>query len=483
MGTTPLYCSLFTLCQRQIASDPEFMGMCGLDSAPQVDAQLFEEYRLFKLRRMLAYVAERSRFYRKLFADAGIKAGDMRSIADLGAVPLTGPADLAAEPYAFLCISRGQVEWAITFSSSGTVGPKKRVFFSEADIEAITDYMGAGMKTVADESDVVQILLPRGPACGQSDLLARGVAKMGGRSVVTGMFAPPEEQIETVRKNGSTVMFGETHLIYRLTKVMEKTCDLSALGMRTLFLSTSYASPVMIDYLGRTWNARISTHYGMTEMGLGLAVDCPVCGAYHFNELDVIGEVINPATGRTLPPGSAGELVFTTLQRDAMPFIRYRTRDLATFGMASDECGSPLHTIGHVKSRIESLVHLGNGSVLYPALFHDAFFSIPEVIDYELTVDTRDGGDLVIVDVEVDRPLDALRDRLVDTLRNDPAADGLKRAEAPVEVHFREPGSLQQQAHFKKVVADRRQHPVSREKVSRERMAGRMIARADFITS
>jgi phenylacetate-coenzyme A ligase PaaK-like adenylate-forming protein len=296
------------------------------------------------------------------------------------------------------------------------------------------------------------------------------------------MFAPPEEQIETVRKNGSTVMFGETHFIYRLTKVMEKTYDLSALGMRTLFLSTSYASPVMIDYLGRTWNARISTHYGMTEMGLGLAVDCPICGAYHFNELDVIGEVIDPATGEALPPGSVGELVFTTLQRDAMPFIRYRTRDLAPFGLANEDCRSPLHTIGHVKSRIESLVRLRNGFTLHPTLFHDALFSIPEVIDYELTVDTRDGGDLVTVNIEADRPDGSLRDRIIDALRNDPTADELKRAAAPVEVHFREPGSLQQGAHFKKVVTDRRQQPVSNERLSPEGMAARMIDRAEFIT-
>jgi phenylacetate-coenzyme A ligase PaaK-like adenylate-forming protein len=150
------------------------MRTIGLNSAPPVDAGLFEEYRLFKLRRTLAYVAGRSRFYGKLFADAGIEPGGIRSIADLGSLPLTGPADMAAEPFAFLCVSQGQVERAITFTSSGTVGPKKRVFFSEADIEAITDYMGAGMKTVTDESDVVQILLPEGPACGQSDLLARG---------------------------------------------------------------------------------------------------------------------------------------------------------------------------------------------------------------------------------------------------------------------------------------------------------------------
>ena len=74
-------------------------------------------------------------------------------------LPLTRAEDVAAEPYAFLCISQGMVDRAISFSSSGTVGTEKRFLFSEADVEGITDYMAAGMKSLADSSDLVQILL------------------------------------------------------------------------------------------------------------------------------------------------------------------------------------------------------------------------------------------------------------------------------------------------------------------------------------
>ena len=325
-------------------------------------------------------------------------------------------------------------------------------------VDLITDTI-EGMKTVADRSDVVQILLPEGPVLGQCDLLARGVEKMGARPVIAGMFRPPEEQIDMIQQNASTVLFSETHLMYRITKAMESRVDLSALGLKTIFLTTSFASPSMIQYLGRTWDARVSTHYGLTEMGLGLAVDCPECRAYHFNELDVIGEVIDPETGRSLPPGSTGELVFTTLDREAMPLLRYRTRDLASFGQAAETCGSFLRTIGHVGSRVESLVRLTNGDVLFPTLFHDTIFRLPEVIDYDLSVDHWEGDDRLIFDVEVQAPDDALRGRLIETIKSDWVSLGLTTTPAAVEVRLTPPGALEQGRHFKKMIRDLRPAP------------------------
>jgi phenylacetate-CoA ligase len=368
---------------------------------------------------------------------------------------LTNAGDIAADPFAFLCISQGMVERAVTFVSSGTIGPQKRVFFSQADIEAIIDYMAAGMRTVAGEGDVVQILLPGGAPFSQGDLLSRGVTRMGARPVFTGMFVPPEDQIAAIRENGSTVLFGETHLIYRITKLMEKKCNLRDLGVHTLFLSTSFASPVMIDYLADTWKARISTHYGLTEMGLGLAVDCSACGARHFNELEVIGEVIDPVTGRSLPSGSTGELVFTSIGREAMPLIRYRTGDLACFGEANGQCESSLRIIGQVERRVESAVSVG-GVTVHPTLFHDVLFSIPEIIDYEVTVNVECGVAVLSFAVEVARPEESLRHHISSALGGMPFLRDLFPEEIAIAVEFRAEGSLQQGTHFKKTIKDLR---------------------------
>jgi phenylacetate-coenzyme A ligase PaaK-like adenylate-forming protein len=221
----------------------------------------------------------------------------------------------------------------------------------------------------------------------------------------------------------------------------------------------------------------------MTEMGLGLAVDCPVCGLYHFNELDVLAEVVDPETGRALPPGSAGELVFTTLGREAMPFIRYRTRDLSILGEASATCGSGLRTISHVKSRIESLVHLQNGFVLYPTIFHDTMFSFPEIIDYEMSLDGCDGGELLTIDAEVHKADELLRRRIIDALRKDPSSQSLNRAAADIRVHFREPGSFRQGENFKKIITDRREKIAFQPHGLSERSPGDMTPQINISTN
>jgi phenylacetate-CoA ligase len=457
MGITALYYSLLDLCRRRIDADQEFLSVKKWTCAPLVDFDLFEEYRIFRLRRTLTYVTQQSRFYRRLFSEAGVEPAQISAISDLARLPLTKAEDIADDPFAFLCISQGMVERAVTFVSSGTVGPRKRVFFSEADVEAIIDYMAAGMKTVADESDVVQILLPGGTPFSQGDLLARGVDRMGARPVFTGMFASPEEQIAAIRENGSTVLFGETHLIYRITKLMERDFDLKDLGMRTLFLATSYASPAMTDYLADTWKARVNTHYGLTEMGLGLAVSCPVCGGYHFNELDVIGEVIDPATGEPLPSGSSGELVFTSIGREAMPLIRYRTRDVTSHGYSGEQCmATPLRAIGQVPYRSESVVYLRKGILIHPTLFHEVLFPIPDVIDYELSVKEQDDFDLLCFDIEVVRASGLLQQRITNVLRETPLFQKSMSSEIDVRINLKKGGQLQEGPHFKKVIKDLR---------------------------
>ena len=454
MDATPLHQSLFELCRQQMAADREFLAGNGLEKVPVVDAALFEDYRLFKLKRTIRHVAENSRFYRHQFAAQGVKPQDIRCLDDLARLPLTSPDQLAADPYAFLCISQSRVERIISFSSSGTLGPKKHISFSEEDISGMTDFMAAGLKTVAGSADVIQILLPEGPVMGQSDLLARGAEKLGAKAVLSGMFRPPEEQIQAIKDHGSTVLFGETHLIYRITKAMESKCDLKGLGVRTVFVTTSYASPVMIDYLKQAWNARVSTHYGLTEMGLGLAVDCPACGAYHFNELDVVAEVVDPTTGRPLPLGSNGELVFTTLQREAMPLVRYRSRDLAVLAGTADSCDSPLRTISHVGKRIESVIELQNGASVFPTRYHDTLFRVPEIIDYDLSLETRDDQDLLVFKIEVAANPEKARQQLDKTIKED-MSNGLI-PEAPFEIRLASAESLQQGPVFKKIVQDHR---------------------------
>ncbi|MEJ2718902.1 MAG: hypothetical protein P8182_17530, partial [Deltaproteobacteria bacterium] len=139
--------------------------------------------------------------------------------------------------------------------------------------------------------------------------------------------------------------------------------------------------------------------------------------------------------------------------------LRYRSRDLAFFGQAREDCGSFLRTIGHVRSRVESMVRLTDGCVLFPTLFHDTIFGFPEVIDYDLSVDRWNGHERLIFDVEVQVPDEALRDRLIKTIEKDWPAVGLTTVPPCVEVRLRPAGTLEQGRHFKKMIRDLRPAP------------------------
>lgn len=433
---------LLGLMERQLPLFPEFEEKEGW-----TDEERFQAFRLHKLRKTVALAYENSLFYKRLFDHEGIKPEDIQSFGDLKKIPFTEPSDLAARPYDFLCVSQGEIERIITFTSSGTIGPQKRVFFTTKDLDHITDFLAVGMNTATGKASTVQILLPDGPVMGQSDLLKRGVEKMGGTPVMSGLFAPSEEQVKAIRDNGSKVIFGETRLIYRISKEMEDTWDLAALGLDCVFVTTSYLPEAMRTYLEKAYDCRVSTHYGLSEMGLGLAVECPETGLYHFNELDTFGEVVDPETGKRVEPGQEGELVFTTLMREGMPLIRYRSHDLAALLEGPCACGSFLSSITHVKRRRESLVKLSGGETVYPSLFDDTLFRHPDVIDFNISLDRR-GGRLVF-DVEVKRDATAGPEELVPLIRKAAGTGALD-----VAARVLPQGSLKPEAHFKKMIKE-----------------------------
>ncbi len=412
------------------------------------DEEKFQAFRLHKLKKTISVAYEKSTFYKRLFDDAGITPHDIQSFGDLRKIPFTEPSDLAAKPYGFLCVSQGDIERIITFTSSGTIGPQKRVCFTTKDIDHITDFLAVGMNTATGKDSTVQILLPDGPVMGQSDLLKRGVEKMGGVPVMSGLFEPSDEQVKAIRDNSSKVIFGETRLIYRITKEMEDACDLKALGLECVFVTTSYLPDVMRKYLEESYGCRVSTHYGLSEMGLGLAVECPESGLYHFNELDTYGELINPETGEPAIDGEEGELVFTTLMRNGMPLIRYRSHDLATMPLAGCACGSFLSSIGHVHKRRESIVVLPNGNKIYPSMFDDYLFQNGDIIDFDISLDRK--NQVLIFEVET-KASGTAEDAEIKSLIAKADCTG----NMDIEVKLMPQGSLKQGVHFKKVIKEK----------------------------
>ena len=441
---------LFRLTELSIASDADFRRQAKNENFYAADRHMFDEYRLYRLQKTLKYVYENSRHYRKAFDECGIKPEDIVSIEDLKKLPFTNPEDITADNFAFLCISQAEVEKAVTYYSTGTTGPRKRFFYSESDEDDIRLFLGAGMNTVTDPGNAVQIVLPNFNGRGIGTLLMDGCRQRGFNAYTCDMTLDAEEQIKATLKNHPSVWFGDTNTIYRTTKEMEKKYDLKSLGVEVLFCTIGQPSAVMVKNLEKAWNCRVSTHYGLTEVGWGFAVDCESGSGYHFNEYNVIAEVVDPETGKPVPDGEEGELVFTSISREAMPLIRYRSRDIGSISSKPCSCGGGMQTMSHIKRRIDTTLQLDGGYEIYPSMFDDYLYCFDEVIDYRMYIDRKGEQPKLLFNVEVTEDKD-LAERISGSVMN---IDIVKRCCREAEVKLLPEGALKKDIFAKKQIQE-----------------------------
>lgn len=341
--------------KRKVEEDREYRRFVGKECLKAVTRQDLEDFQLFKLQKTLSYVTEKSPFYKDMFAKNGIKPDQFNSLDDLNKIPFTYPEDLSRQPFRLQCVPMGKVARVFTFNTSGTTGIEKRVFFTERDLDYVIDFFTACAKTVSGDDGVIQVLLPDGRPFSQADLLGRGVRKAGRVAVVTGADLDFREQIRKMEESNSNVLVGTVSCIYRVTQESREYHRLGKMGIETIVTTSEYLPEPTRKELQDVWECEVYAHYGLTEMGLGVALECENKGGFHVNEADFVVEVINPETGEALTgEGEEGELVFTTLSRQGMPLLRYRTRDLSRLMGQPCECGaSIIRRVGEIKGRLE----------------------------------------------------------------------------------------------------------------------------------
>lgn len=437
---------LYDLCRLRMEKDEEFKASHPDADIEHVDDALFDEYRLFQLKRTVHRVRTKSSFYKRLFESAGVTEDDLTSLDDIVKLPFTVSKDLAGTSYGLMCTSQGEVEKPVTFYSSGSTGTKKRIFFSMADIQKILDFLPRGMNTVIDRDEArVLVFLQNTQGRGIGGILAQSLNAFGMHGWAADMAA--EDMGEVLRMtvdNKVNVWFGDGITIYRATKLLEQMADIKSMGMKCIFITTSNIPDAMVNYLHEAWNCRVSTHYGLTESGWGLAVDCDVCPGYHYDELNHIVEVVDPETGKTVPYGEEGEIVLTNIARDCMPLIRYRTGDISTLDKSI--CGSHLMTLGHIRRRREGSTDY-NGHKVYPVMFDEVLFATEGFLDYRIFLD--DGR--ISFDVEVIDPETFDAKALAARIMALPSVAGAPE----VEINVLPSGALRQYCYEKKRILSR----------------------------
>ncbi len=374
-------------------------------------------YQDYYLQRTLRHAFAHSPHYQRLSAERALKADSVRTTGDLHRLGFfTYSSDLRRDPNSFLSVPKECV--ARTMTTAGTTGYPKSIFFTEKDWKALLYMLAIGMEfTGVTRRDTVQILY----CYGDSDwvvapMLEEAFKLIGVRVVQAGNALAVEEQLDLMRREGPTVLMGTPSYLHRLTAEGLKVMDLRALRIRLMFLGAESWSDCFRRYVEQAWGARAYDSYGMTEMGLVGATECRQQNGLHTSPANVL-EVIDPESGENLPPGKEGELVVTTLRREAMPLIRYRTGDIAA--LLPDircPCGIPTSRISRIAGRSDDMVCLGTGENLYPAELERALVGTPEILGYQLVIDKEGYRDTLLLRVETAAPSAGLARAIVEQL-------------------------------------------------------------------
>lgn len=365
--------------------------------------KLLEEYQLELIRKTIDYTKNNSQFYCEQLKN--INSDELCSFSDMRKIPFTFPQDIQIEPFRFLCVPQSEIKRVVTLNTTGTSGKEKRIFFSEEDLNQTVEFFIYGMSCLVNKTDRVMVLLPGGSFGSIGDLLKKALEKENIECFVHGVIIDPEETAREIIEKEITCLVGIPSQVMCLSRLRS---DIFGSRIKSVLLSTDYVPETLIRELTDQYGCRVFTHYGMTEMGYGGGVECEALNGYHMREADLFFEIVDPITGLPLPDGQWGEVVFTTLNRIAMPLIRYRTGDIAAFSGETCPCTTFLKTMGRVSGRLNNRIKLCEDGYLYQSELDEII--LPLVWDYKANL-FKDNC-LVIEIVADDTVFESTKDRV-----------------------------------------------------------------------
>lgn len=350
-----------------------------------------EKYQLNKIKECIAYAKKHSKFYKEYLKD--VDEDNINSFRDFENIPFTLPNHIKENPLGFLCVSQKDIARVVTLRSSGTSGEEKRIYFTEKDLQRTIDFFKHGMSCLINKDDKVLVLLPGESYGSIGDLLKKALSEIDIECFVQGLLVNTKDTAKLIQdKNISCIVGIPIQLLYlsREESIVFKN------KIKKVLLSTDYVPETLISEITNKSGCKVFTHYGMTEMGYGGGVECEALNGYHMREDDLYFEIIDPNTCKTVEPGKCGEVVFTTLTREGMPLIRYRTSDIASFSTEACLCGTFLKTMNRVSGRMENRIKIDEENFIYMRELDEIILSFTEIINYKVYIEE---GNVVFVDL------------------------------------------------------------------------------------
>lgn len=358
------------------------------------------KFQLEKLQETVKWVYDRVPFYKRKFDEMKVKPEDIKSLQDISKLPFTVKNDLR-DNYPFGLCAVPMKEVIRIHASSGTTGKPITGLYTRDDIDQWTECMARNIWSAGvREDDIVQNAYGHGLFTGGIGF-HQGATRIGATVVPTGV-GMTERQITIMKDFGSTVLFSTPS--YALTiaeRAEEMKVDIRKLPLKIGVFGAEPWTPSMRQEIEERMGIKAMEAYGLTELcGPGVSFDCEAQDGLHINEDHFIAEVIDPVTFEPLPLGEKGELVFTSIQRRAMPMIRYRTKDITLLWREPCRCGRTFMKMQKVTGRTDDMLII-SGVNVFPSQIESLLLEVEEVEpQYVIIVRKKGYLDQMIVRVE-----------------------------------------------------------------------------------
>jgi phenylacetate-CoA ligase len=365
------------------------------------------ELRDKRLRWTVRHAYENNPFYRKKLDEAGVRPDDVKTAADLVKLPFTTKDELRSlYPYGILAVPREQV--VEVHATSGTTGVPTLGFYTLNDIDVWGEVCARSLvMSGLTKRDILQIT----PSFG---MFTGGFGFYYGARKVKAMIVPTgagfsKRQIQYMLDFGTTMVCAVVSYILRLTETAREMGVDPAKDTRVrkgVFGSEMWTKE-MKKRISEAWDMDVYDIYGFTELcGPGVANDCYLHDGLHLWEDHFYVEVVDPETGEALEPEEKGELVFTTLTKEAAPVIRYRSRDIShIYDAKSCDCGRTHIRLGFISGRTDDMIKV-SGVAVWPSAVENVLLRHPELgFEYQIVVSRVGGLDNMKVVAELAKEL------------------------------------------------------------------------------
>ena len=354
-----------------------------------------------RFNRTLEYAAKSS-YYGELFKKKGISPGSIMDIGQIQDFPFTTKQDLRDNfPYGFLTLPKKEI--IRLHSSSGTTGNPTVIFHNRHDIKSWANLMARSLYCAGiRDTDVFQNICGYGLFTGGLGF-QYGIERLGALSIPAGA-GNSLRQIKLMQDYGTTAAHAIPSYLGRLYEVFESQGlnPKEDTSLKTLVIGAEPHTDEQRKRIEKMYGVKAYNSFGLSEMnGPGVAFECKYQNGLHIWEDAYYVEIVDPDTLQPVPDGEYGELVMTTLDRQAMPLIRYRTRDITRIIPGECECGRSHRRIDRITGRTDDMFII-KGCNVFPMQIEGVLMKIPEVgSNYLITLETINDIDEMVVSVEV----------------------------------------------------------------------------------